>query len=358
MLLGLTYQLMRFITDLVLVRTRSDAQLRAEVLALRHQLRVLERKVGKPAWQPADRILLAGLSHLLPKSGLPSLLPKPETLLRWHRDLVCHKWAAFHQRPRRQRPVRDPERRALTLKLAEENPRWGYRRIQGEMVKLGFRISHMQVARILRSQGIPPAPRRSHTTWREFVRQHAAHMLACDFFTVETVWLQRLDVLFFIEIASREVHLAGITASPTGEWVAQQARNLAWRLQDGALKARFLLRDRDSKFTVSFDQVFGSEGVEVVKLPFRSPRANSICERFVGTCRREVLDHLLIFSARHLEAVIREFLVHYHQARPHQGLDQRCPAPAEPNVVPLPMHGQIVRHDRLGGLLHEYAWAA
>src|SRR5262252_4969381 len=202
MLLGRTYQLMRFITDLVLARTRSDAQLRAEVLALRHQLRVLERKVGKPAWQPADRILLAGLSQLLPKSGLPSLLPKPETLLRWHRDLVCHKWAAFRQRPRRRRPVRDPVRRALTLKLAEENPRWGYRRIQGEMVKLGFRISHMQVARILRSQGIPPAPRRSQTTWREFVRQQAAQMLACDFFTVETAWLQRLHVLFFIEIAS------------------------------------------------------------------------------------------------------------------------------------------------------------
>src|SRR5215472_6209221 len=131
MLLGLTYQLMRFITDLVLVRTRSDAQLGAEVLALRHQLRLLERKVGKPAWQPADRILLAGLSRLLPKSGLPSLLPKPETLLRWHRDLVCRKWAAFRKRPRRQRRLRGPEQRALTLQLAEENPRWGYRRIRG-----------------------------------------------------------------------------------------------------------------------------------------------------------------------------------------------------------------------------------
>src|SRR5215831_13111571 len=231
MLLGLTYQLMRFITDLVLVRTRSDAQLRAEVLALRRQLRVLERKVGKPAWRPRDRILLAGLSRLLPRSGLASLLPKPETLLRWHRDLVRRKWAAFRRWPPRQRPARDPERRALTLKLAEENPRWGYRRIQGEVVKLGFRISHMQVARILRSQGIPPAPRRSQTTWREFVRQHSAQMLACDFFTVETAWLQRLHVLFCIEIASRKVHLADITANPTGEWVAQQARNLAWRLQ-------------------------------------------------------------------------------------------------------------------------------
>lgn len=357
MLLGLAYQLTRFLTDLILVRTGSDAQLRAEVLALRHQLRVLERKVGKPAWQPGDRVLLAALSQLLPRSAWSALLPKPETLLRWHRDLVGHKWAAFRQRPPRQRPSRDPERRALILKLAEENPRWGYKRIQGEALKLGFKISHMGVAKILRSQGIPPAPRRSQTTWREFVRQHAAQMLATDLFTVETAWLQRLHVLFFIEIASRRAHLAGITANPTGEWVAQQARNLAWKLQDGVVQARYLLRDRDCKFTASFDQVFSSEGVKVVRLPYQSPRANSIAERFVGTCRREVLDHLLIFSARHLEAVIKEFLVHYHQARPHQGLDQRCPDPV-PAVIPLPVVSKIVRNDRLGGLLHEYAWAA
>ncbi len=183
----------------------------------------------------------------------------------------------------------------------------------------------MGVAKILRSRRIPPAPRRSRTTWRQFVRQHAAQMLATDFFTVETAWLQRLHVLFFMELASCKVHLAGITASPTGEWVAQQARNFVWKLQGGALKANLLLRDRDNKFTAGFDQVFRAEGVEVVKLPYRTPRANSIAERFVGTCRRELLDHLLIFSARHLEVVIKEFLVHYHQARPHQGLDQRCP---------------------------------
>jgi putative transposase len=246
MLLGLTYQLVLFVVDLVLVRTRSDAQLRTEVLALRHQLRVLERRVGKPAWQPGDRILLACVSRLLPRSGLSSLLPRPETLLRWQRDLVRRKWAAFPRRPPRSRAARDPKRRECVLRLAEENPRWGYGRIQGEALKLGFRISHMGVARILRSRGIPPAPRRSQTTWRRFVRQHAAQMLATDFFTVETAWLQRLHVLFFMELASRKVHLAGITASPTGEWVAQQARNLVWKLQDGALKAKFLLRDRDS----------------------------------------------------------------------------------------------------------------
>src|SRR5262249_42765610 len=154
----------------------------------------------------------------------------------------------------------------------------------------------------LRSQRVPPAPRRSQTTWREFVRQHAAQMLACDFFTFETAWLQRLHVLFFIELATRRVHLAGVTANPTGECVAQQARNLAWMLQDGVLQVRYLLRDRDSKFTSSFDHVLRSEGVEIVVLPFRAPRSNSIAERFVGTCRRELLDHLLIFGVRHLEA--------------------------------------------------------
>jgi putative transposase len=271
MLLGLTYQLVRFVLDLILVRTRSDAQLRAEVLALRHQLRVMERKVGKPAWQPGDRILLAGLSRLLPRSGLPALLPRPETLLRWHRDLVRRRWAAFPQRPPRPRPARDPERRECVLKLARENSRWGYRRIQGEALKLGFRISHMGVAKILRGQHIRPAPRRGQTTWREFVRQHAAQMLATDFFTVETAWLQRLHVLFFIEIASRKVHLAGVTANPTRQWVAQQARNLAWKLQDGAVWARYLLRDRDSKFSAAFDQVFRSEAVEVVQLPLSGP---------------------------------------------------------------------------------------
>ncbi len=332
MLLGLTYQLIRFIADLVLVRTRSDAQLRAEVLALRHQLRMLERRVGKPTWQPADRLLLAALSRLLPRSGWSALLPRPETWLRWHRDLVRRKWVAFRQRPLRQRPARDPERRALILRLAGENPRWGYRRIQGEALKLGFQISQMQVATILRTQRIPPAPRRSQSSWREFVCKHAAQTLATDFFTVETAWLQRLHVLFF-ELASRKVHLGGITASPTGEWVAQQAPNLAWKVQDGAVKAKFLLRDRDSNFTASFDQVFGSEGVKVLRLPYRAPRANSIAERFVLTARPELLDHMLIFSARHLEAVIKEFLVHYHQARP-----QRVSNSAAPNLLSRPLY--------------------
>jgi len=215
----------------------------------------------------------------------------------------------------------------------------------------------MGVAKILRSRRIPPAPRRSQRSWSDFVREHANAILATDFFVVETVWLTRLYVLFFIEVGSRRVHLGGISAHPTGEWVVQQARNLAWKLHDDELRVSFLLRDRDSKFTRAFDQVLVNEGVEVVRLPFRSPRANAYAERWVGTVRRELLDHLLIFGRRHLAAVLEEFLAHYHQARPHQGLEQRVPAPSR-TPERHPAGDQIERHDRLGGLLHEYSWAA
>jgi putative transposase len=242
------------------------------------------------------------------------------------------------------------------LKLAGENSRWGYRRIQGELRKLGHRCSHQTVRRVLRCHGLLPAPRRGRRSWREFVRQHADQMLATDFFTVDTVWLTRLYVLFFIEIGSRIVHLAGCTESPNEAWVVQQARNLVWKLQDGELSARFLLRDRDSKFSVAFDEVFKSEGVKVIRLPYRRPVANSFAERWVGSVRRECLDHLLIFGRRHLEKVLGEFIEHYHQARPHQGLDQRQPCPPTGKIIV--MDGPVERRDRLGGVLHEYSRAA
>jgi len=233
------------------------------------------------------------------------------------------------------------------------SPCWAVR----ELLKLGHRCSHLTVRKVLRRHNLPPAPRRSHRSWREFVRQHADQILACDFFCVDTVWMTRLYVLFFIEIGSRRVHLAGCTYSPNEAWVLQQARNLAWKLQDGELGAKkFLLRDRDTKFTAAFDEVFRSEGVEVVRLPYRAPRANSVAERFVGTARRECLDHLLIFGRRHLEGVLTELVDHYHRAHPHQGLDQRLPWPPA-DVIPLPT-GPVERRDRLGGLLHEYLRAA
>jgi len=357
MILNLLYTLVRFVLDLLLVRGRPESYLRVEVLALRHELRVFERQRRRPRWQPADRLLLASFSRILRGSGSSSLLPSPETLLRWHRELVRRKWAAFGKRPRRQFAT-PSELHQLIVRLARENPRWGYRRIQGELLKLGYRCSHITVRSVLRRHDLMPAPRRGLRSWQEFVRQHTDQLLAVDFFTVETVWLSRLYVLFFIEVGSRRIHLAGCTSRPAGDWVVQQARHLAWRLQEGELSAKFLLRDRDAKFTTAFDEVFRSEAVRVIRLPFRAPRANAFAERWVGTVRRELLDHCLIFGVRHLEIVLHEVLHYYHHARPSQGIGQLTPiSSVEPALAPAELN-RIVRIDRLGGLIHEYRQAA
>ncbi len=205
-------------------------------------------------------------------------------------------------------------------------------------------------------RGCPPAPQRARVSWADFLRQHAEQLLATDFFTVETAWLERLHVLFFIEIGSRRVHLAGCTRHPSAGWVVQQARNLAWRLQEEGGCPKFLLRDRDGKFPADFDEVFRSEGMEIIRIPFRAPRANAFAERWVGTIRREALDHLLIFGRRHLEHVLREFVDHYQRARPHQSLDQR--APDTPIHYATQRAGPVVRRDRLSGLIDEYNRAA
>jgi putative transposase len=353
---ALLYSLVRFLLDALLTRRQSELRLQAEVLALRHQLRVVERQVRRPRWQPADRLLLTVLSRILPRPAWSALLVSPETLLRWHRELIRGKWAAYARRSQYPDRGRPSELHQLILRLARENSRWGYRRVQGELLKLGHRCSHLTVRRVLRRHGLPPAPRRSQRSWREFVRQHADQILATDFFVVDTVWMTRLYVLFFIEVGSRRVHLAGCTYNPTGAWVVQQARNLVWKLQDGELPVKFLLRDRDAKFSGGFDEVFRSEGVEVIRLPYRAPRANSFAERWVGTARREVLDHLLIFGRHHLARVLAEFVEHYHEARPHQGLGQR--RPCEPAHVAPRTDRRVERRDRLGGLLHEYRQAA
>ena len=354
MLFALLYSLVRLILDTLIDRHQPEAELQLELLVVRHQLRVLQRQVKRPRWRPADRFLLVGLSQRLPRSAWPSFLITPQTLLRWHRGLVRRKWALFARRPRRGRPPLPGSLETLVVRLARENPHWGARRIQGELLKLGLACSHESVRRLLRRHGLPPAPERTRSTWRAFLRQHAHQILAVDFFTVETVWLQRLFVLFFIELGTRRVHLAGCSAHPSAEWVTQQARNLAWQVGDDAFQPRFLLRDRDTKFTRSFDDVFRSQGVKVVPLPVRAPRANAVCERWVGTARRELLDHLLIFGGRHLESALKEFVEHYHHARPHQALGQRTPCGDLPTLSDrLSNSTSIVRRDRLGGLIHE-----
>jgi transposase InsO family protein len=236
-----------------------------------------------------------------------------------------------------------------THRLARENPAWGYQRIAGELLKLGFHISPSTVRRLLASAGLEPAPRRQAISWPTFLRRQAASLLACDFFTIETVTLRRVYVLFFIELGSRRVHLAGCTSNPSGAWVVQQARNLSFT--NVLERMRFLIHDRDSKFTAAFDEVFRSEGIEVIHTPVQAPRANAYAERFVRTVRNECLDWLLILGRRHLEHVLRTYVQHYNRERPHRGLALTPPEPAE--IKPSP-GGDVQRRDRLGGLIHEY----
>jgi putative transposase len=245
------------------------------------------------------------------------------------------------------------------LRLARENPRWGYQRIAGELNGLGIAVSATTIAKILRQAGLGPAGERSGPSWRAFLRAQASSMLAVDFFTVETISLQRLYVLFFIELRSRRVHLAGCTANPTGAWVAQQARQFAWTLQERRPPFRFLIRDRDNRFTRDFDAVFASEGIEIIKTPIRAPKANAFAERFVRTARTECLDWLLILNRRHLERVLRIFVCHYNNHRPHRSLNLGPPQPSARKLRALSTkRPAIERHDRLGGLIHEYSRAA
>jgi putative transposase len=231
----------------------------------------------------APHTLLAAAACHLPRSSRGVLLVTPRTLLRWHTALVRRKW----RRPagRRGRPPLSAEIRELVLRLARENPRWGHRRICGELAKLGLRVSPTSIRRLLAHAKLEPAPRRSGPSWREFLRAQAASIVACDFFTVESVFLRRYYVLFFIAHASRRVWLAGCTTSPTGDWVTQQARNVGLDFADKGV--RFLIRDRDSKYSGSFDEVLRSEDIQTVKTPVRAPQANAIAESFVRTVRTE-----------------------------------------------------------------------
>jgi transposase InsO family protein len=268
--------------------------------------------------------------------------------------LVARRWT--YASPAGRPPV-GSEIRELILRLAGENPRWGYQRIVAEINGLGLKVSATTVRKILREADIGPAGERSGLSWRAFLRQQAQSMLAVDFFTVETVALQRLYVLFFIELRSRRVHLAGSTASPTGAWVTQQARQFAWTLQDQPSRFRYLIRERDSKYTRDFDAVFASEGIQIVKTPVRAPKANAVAERFVGTVRRECLDWLLILNRRHLEHVLRVFADHYNAHRPHRSLHLVPPA-ATGHDRCVATSRELKRRDRLGGLIHEYSYAA
>jgi putative transposase len=343
--------------QLLVLLARGDAAKDLEILVLRHQLTVLRRQTPRPRLEPADRALLAAISRLRPRAHWSCFFVKPDTLLRWHRRLVAGAWRYPHRHTGR--PALDHDVQQLIVRLATENPRWGYRRIQGELLHLGVRVSATAIRMTLRRHELDPAPRRASTTWRAFLGQQAAGIVACDFFTVDTVWLRRLYVLFFIELDTRRVHLAGVTANPNRAWVTQQARNLLLALAEQRRAVRFLLRDRDAKFGRSFDDVFGSQGAEVVLTPVQAPKANAYAERWVRTVRTECLDWLLIVGRGHLEQLLRVYVEHYNRHRPHRALGLQAPdRPAGVTLIGADHRRSVHRRDLLGGLVHEYRTAA
>jgi len=356
--LSLVYLALRLVLQLLVLSLRSEEFKELEIVVLRHELAVVRRQVARPSVQPADRAFLAAAGRLLPRARWRSFFVTPDTVVRWHRDLVRRRWT--YPRRRCGRPELAKEIRELVLRLARENPRWGYQRIVGEMGGLGLRVSATSVRQILRREGLGPAGERGGLSWHEFLRTHAHTMISCDFFTVDTLWLRRLYVLFFIELGSRRVHLAGCTASPSGDWVAQQARNLCWSLQERRTPLRFLIHDRDSKFTRAFDEIFRTEGLEIIRTPFRAPKANAVAERFVRTVRAECLDWLLIAGSRQLERTLRTFADHYNTHRPHRALGLTPPQKDRPplQLAATDSEKHLRRRDRLGGLIHEYSVAA
>ncbi|MFD8867065.1 integrase core domain-containing protein [Streptomyces sp. NPDC059590] len=342
-----------------------DRDKAVEILALRHQIMVLERQLGKGRvrFAPSDRAFLAALLHRLPMGVLRGvrLVVRPDTVLRWHRDLLARRHAVASRPKRSGRPRTVHSVRALVLRLARENPGWGYRRLHGELLVLGVKVAASTVWEILQEVGIDPAPERSSSTWADFLRSQAEALLACDFFETVTLSGARMYVLAVIEHASRRVRVLGATAHPTSAWVAQAAKNLVMDLEDLGCRARYMIRDRDGKFPDLFDAVLADAGIEVALSGVQMPRMNSIMERWVQTCRRELLDRTLIWNHRHLLHALREFEQFYNAHRPHQGIANARPLHALPRPIDDPeqiSRLDIRRRDRLGGILHEYQHAA
>jgi putative transposase len=352
--LRLLYLVFLQLLNLLLLLGRSSASKDVELLVLRHEVAVLRRANPKPRMDWADRAVFAALVRRLPPWLRVHRLVTPGTILRWHRRLVAKKWTYPNRvgRP----PVEDAVV-VLIERMARENQSWGYQRIQGELLKLG-QVGASTIRRLLKQRRIPPAPLRcTDTTWRQFLRTQASTMLACDFFHVDcAVTLQRIYVFFVLEVGSRSVHLLGATTNPDGRWTTQHVRNLVMDLGDHLTQFRFLVRDRASQFTASFDTVLADVGIRVVRIPPHCPRANCFAERFVRTVRAERTDRMLIFNQRHLRAVLAEYVRHYNDRRPHRACGLRPPRPTHP--IADSGDERITCRPVLGGLINEYERAA
>jgi putative transposase len=343
----------------------SDRAKDAEILALRHQLAVLERQLHgqRVRFAPIDRALLAALLHWLPRDLLHRvrLVVRPETVLRWHRDLLARHHARISLPKRPGRPPTVRSIRVLVLRLAQENTSWGYRRIHGELLVLGITPAASTVWQILKDAGMDPAPERTSQTWSTFLRAQAEAILAVDFFETVTLTGTRMYVLAVIEHATRRVRILGAAAHPTAAWVTQAVRNLAMDLQDAGTSARYLIRDRDGKYPKLFDAILTDTGIKVVLTGVWMPRMNAVMERWVQSCRRELLDRMLIWNQAHLLHALRRYEQHYNEHRPHRGITNSRPLRPLPEPITDPdqlaqLH--IRRRDRLGGILHEYKHAA
>ena len=353
MFFRLAYLLMIRLFGWLALLARSDGSKDVEILVLRHEVTLLRRQVSRPKPDWADRAVIAALARLLPRHLRIQRIVTPGTLLAWHRRLIKRKWTYPKTTGR---PPIPEEIRDLVRRLARQNPRWGHRRIQGGLLGLDYRIGAGTIRRILAAARLTPALRQTSPTRRQFLASQASGILSCDFLHLDTVFLTRLYVLFVMEIQTRRVHILGITAHPTGAWTTQQVRNLLMELGERAARFRFLIRDRDSKFTAAFDEVLAGNGARVIKTPVRSPQANSFAERYVGTLRRECPDHLLIYDEGHLRQVLARYAHHYNEHRPHQSREQRPPL-HQPSQ-PIDMTARIVRRQVVHGLINEYRRAA
>ena len=324
-------------------------ELLAENMVLRQQLAVLKRANPRPRLRRSDRMFFAALSRLLPRDRWEVFFVSPQTLLRWHRELVARKWT--YKTKKVGRPPISPELRAMIIRMAKNSSDWGCYRVKGELQGLGHRVGVSTIRRILRQAGVPPAPRRDGPTWSEFLRAQADAILAIDFFSVETVFLRTLYVLLYIEVGTRRVRFSPCTRDPDGAFLTQQARNQAMA---GELEPfGFLIRDRDSKYSGCFDEVFRSEGIRVIRTPIRAPDANAFAERAIRTVKTEATDRMLFTGRRHLDQFLKDYEGHYNARRPHRGIALHAPETIGAVPEPVPFD-RIERRRVLGGLINEY----